>query len=78
MWPLTLFCIIKQYDRSPWSYNTILVPFFLNTCLSRFPCPGQRCQGSNPPRILFSGKKGSLGIPVKVTQTKTVIHPKIL
>lgn len=50
----------------------------LDTHLSRFPCSGQWCRASNPGRILFSGKKGSLGIPLKVAQQIRVIHTDIL
>ncbi len=55
-----------------YSSYIILVPLCLDTHLSRLPCSGQWCLGSNSPRNLFSGKKGSLGIPVKII----VIHLK--
>lgn len=45
---------------------------WLDTHLSRLPCSGQLCLGPKSPLSLFSGKKGSLGIPGGVTQETTI------
>lgn len=45
---------------------------WLDTHLSRLPCSGQLCLGPKSPLSLFSGKKGSLGIPAGVTQETTI------
>lgn len=55
------------------TYFVMLVPFRLDTHLSRLPCSGHMCLGPKSPLNLFSGKKGSLGIPVRITQVTTMM-----
>lgn len=57
--------------------NLIIIASSVDTHLSRFPCSGQWCLGSNSPLNLFSGKKGSLGIPVKIPHKTNAIHEDI-
>lgn len=56
-------------SRAPTPHRSAQWP---DTHLSRLPCSGQLCLGPKSPRSLFSGKKGSLGIPEGVTQEETI------